>query len=106
MLYTFTQIKTALVHSTLPEVLGTSMFWAFARWDELTNTYYLTGCNFSNYLEKILLIIGPNTSIGKVILDYVEKNHPQYYEIVKKNIGSNWKQRETIYWWLCSWDFS
>lgn len=86
VLYTFTQIKTALVHSALPEVLGTSMFWAFAQWDESTNTYYLTGRYFSNYLEKILLIIGPNTSIGKVILDYVEKNHPQYYEIVKKTL--------------------
>ncbi len=86
VLYTFTQIKIALVHSALPEVLGISMFWAFAQWDESTNTYYLTGRDFSNYLEKILLIIGPNTSIGKVILDYVEKNHPQYYEIVKKTL--------------------
>ncbi|APE73947.1 hypothetical protein [Spiroplasma citri] len=56
------------------------------QWDESTNTYYLTGRDFSNYLEKILLIIGPNTPIGKIILDYVEKNHSQYYEIIKKTL--------------------
>ncbi|WP_245938302.1 hypothetical protein [Spiroplasma phoeniceum] len=85
MLYTFTQIKTDLVDSALPEVLGTSMFWAFAQWDESTNRYYLTGRDFSNYLEKILLIIGPNTSIGKVILDYVEKNINNIMKLLKKN---------------------
>ncbi|KAF0852022.1 ABC transporter permease [Spiroplasma poulsonii] len=84
VLYTFTQIKTALVHSALPEVLGTSMFWAFAKWDETANVHYLTGRDFSNYLENILLIIGPNTPIGKAILNYVQDNYPQYYDIAKK----------------------
>ncbi|WHQ37128.1 ABC transporter permease [Spiroplasma sp. SV19] len=84
VLYTFTQIKTALVHSTLPEVLGTSMFWAFAKWDETTNVHYLTGRDFSNYLENILLLIGPNTPIGRAVLNYVQDNYPQYYDITKK----------------------
>ncbi|WP_425380071.1 ABC transporter permease [Spiroplasma endosymbiont of Stenodema calcarata] len=84
VLYTFTQIKTGLVHAALPEVLGTSMFWLFAKSDEKTNVPYLTGHDFSDYLEKIILIIGPNTPIGQVLLNYVQDFYPQYYDAVKE----------------------
>lgn len=106
VLYTFTKIKTALVHSTLPEVLGTSMFWAFAKWYETNNVYHLTSRDFSNYLENILLIIGPNTPIGKAILNYVIDNYPQYLWYCKKSFRISRNNRETISWWVCSWNFS
>ncbi|AGM24614.1 ABC transporter permease [Spiroplasma chrysopicola] len=82
VLYTFTQIKTALIHDTLPTVLAPSLFWLFAKLDNEGN-YYIQGKDFENYLFNIVDILNPNRDVGKIILDLTQIFAPDLYDTVK-----------------------